>query len=108
MPVVFFLNRLHPHVSGARFEQWVRDVDYPMAHKLSTITSYVVSRIDGSLDGSPSSYQYIERVEVTDLAAYQDELASAQGMDDFFRQWASYVAESIAMHGEEVPEAPPS
>ena len=102
MPVVFFLNRLHENVTGEQYETWVREVDYPTARALKTIKSYVVNRIDGTLDGKPSPYPYIERVEITDLAAYRDELANAQGMEEFFKQWSAHVAESIAVHGEEV------
>ena len=102
MPIVFFLNRLHPNVTGAQYEKWVREVDYPTARALKTINSYVVNRIDATLDGGSSPYQYIERVEITDLDAYRDELKNAPGMGDFFQQWSSHVAESVAVHGEEI------
>jgi hypothetical protein len=102
MPVVFFLNKLREGVSGAQYEQWVREVDYPTARSLKTITSYVVHRIDATLEGGAAPYDYIERVEVTELAAYRAELAGGEGMQDFFRQWSAHVAESVAVHGEEI------
>jgi len=102
MPVVFFLNKLRDGVTSEQYETWVREVDYPKARALKTIRSYVVNRMDGSLEGGASPYHYIERVEVTDLAAYQQELKDGQGMDEFFQQWSSYIGESVAVHGQEI------
>lgn len=102
MPVVFFLNKLREGVTGAQYEQWVREVDYPTARALKTIRSYVVHRIDATLEGGTPPYQYIERVEITDLAAYREELAHGAGMEGFFAQWSAHVAESVAVHGEEI------
>ncbi len=102
MPVVFFLNKLRDGITGDNYEEWVREVDYPTARALSTIKSYVVARTPTTLDGSPSPYDYIERVEVTDIAAYREELAGAPGMESFFEQWSSRVGESIAVFGDEI------
>ncbi len=102
MPVVFFLNKLRDGVAPEEYEQWIREVDYPVARALPQIKSYVVAKIDRTLDGKDSPYPYIERVEVTDLAEYQNALANAEGMEEFFAQWSSYVGESIAVHGEEI------
>jgi hypothetical protein len=100
MPVVFFLNKLREGVTD--YEQWVREVDYPKARSLATIKSYVVARTPTTLEGEPSPYDYIERVEVTDIDAYRQELADAEGMQDFFQQWSSRVGESVAVYGDEI------
>jgi hypothetical protein len=102
MPVVFFLNKLREGVAGEEYEQWVREVDYPTARALKTINSYVVARTPTTLEGNPSPYDYIERVEVTDIDAYRQELAGAEGMEDFFSQWSAKVGESIAVFGDEI------
>ena len=102
MPVVFFLNKLRAGVDPAEYEEWVRIVDYPTARALTTINSYVVAKTATTLDGQPSPYDYIERVEVTNIDDYRNELANATGMDDFFKQWSSRVGESVAVHGEEI------
>ena len=101
MPVVFFLNKLRPGVRGADYERWVREVDYPTARALSTIRSYVVARTEATLEGQPSPYDYVERVEITDVDAYRRELADPS-MTDFSRQWSTYVGESLAVFGEEI------
>ena len=100
MPVVFFLNKLREGVTD--YEQWVREVDYPTARALKTIKSYVVARTPATLEGEPSPYDYIERVEVTDVDAYRQELANAEGMESFFQQWSSRVGESVAVYGDEI------
>lgn len=101
MPVVFFLNKLRPGVQPAAYERWVRDVDYPTARSLDTIKSYVVAKMNATLDGAPPPYDYIERVAITDIDAYRAELASPK-MGDFADQWRSYVGESIAVFGDEI------
>lgn len=99
MRVVFFLNTLHEHVSPADYEAWVREVDYPTARSLPSIIEYTVVRVEGPLEGDdPVPYQYIERVLISDLAAYRDDLKNP-ALSEFSRQWSSHVASSTALHG---------
>jgi hypothetical protein len=99
MQVVFFLNKLHTQVSTADYEEWVRTVDYPTARSIPSIREYTVVRIEGPLeDDSAAPYQYIERVLITDLDAYRNDLKNPE-LEDFGKQWSSYVADSIAVHG---------
>ena len=97
---VFFLNRLRDGVAAADYERWVHEVDYPFARGLASINSYVVSRLQETLDGAPSPYAYLEVVEVTDIAAYRAELGAGPTMEAFAREWSSYVGESVAVFGE--------
>jgi hypothetical protein len=101
MAVVFFLNRLRSGVTGEDYERWVREVDYPTARSLATIRSYVVARMAGTLEGQPAPYDYVERVEITDIDDYRKELADPK-MGDFAQQWSGFVGESIAVFGEEI------
>ena len=101
MPVVFFLNRLRPDASGAVYERWVREVDYPTARSLPPIKSYVVAKMAATLDGQPAPYDYIERVEITNIDDYRAALA-APAMEAFAREWSSHIGESIAVFGEEI------
>jgi hypothetical protein len=101
MAVVFFLNKLRPGVRGEDYERWVRDVDYPTARSLDTITSYVVAKMAATLDGNPAPYDYIERVEITDIDDYRKELADPK-LGDFAQQWSAFVGESTAVFGDEI------
>jgi hypothetical protein len=77
----------------------VRTVDYPTARALPSITEYTVVRIEGSLEGDESGpYQYIERVLISNLDAYRDDLKNPK-LADFSKQWSSYVSSSTAVHG---------
>jgi hypothetical protein len=99
MDVVFFLNKLHSGVSPAEYEEWVSTVDYPTAHSIPSIREYTVCRIEGLLEGDePAPYQYVERVLITDLDAYRQDLKDPR-LEDFGKQWSSRVAESVALHG---------
>ena len=101
MPVVFFLNKLRPGVAAEDYERWVREVDYPTARGLGTIESYVVARMEATLDGAASPYDYIERVEITGIGDYRREL-SGPALAEFSRQWSALVGESIAVFGDEI------
>src|SRR4051794_6228499 len=101
MPVVFFLNRLRPGASAAGYERWVREVDYPTARALPPIKSYVVAKMAAALDGQPAPYDYIERVEITDVEDYRAAL-SDPSMAAFAGEWSSHIGESVAVFGEEL------
>lgn len=99
MPIVFFLNTLHHHVTPEAYEEWVRTVDYPTARSLPSILEYTVTRAEGLLEGKGiAPYQYVERVVVTDLVDYRRDLASPS-LSEFSEAWNSYVATSIAIRG---------
>jgi hypothetical protein len=101
MPVVFFLNKLRPGASSADYERWVQEVDYPTARALPPIRSYVVAKMASTLDGQPAPYDYIERVEITDIDDYRAALADPS-MTAFANEWSSHVGESVAIFGEEI------
>ena len=76
--VRFVFAALKPGVSAADYERFEREVDYVVAAKLKTIVSYRTHRITetgAGLSGGP--WDYVERIEVADRAAYEAELAVA-------------------------------
>lgn len=99
MLTVFFLNKLHPHISAADYEEWVRTVDYPTARAIPSIKEYTVCRTEGLLEGTGDPpYQYIERVLVTNFDSYLQDLRNPD-LSNFSEQWGSYVANSTAVRG---------
>jgi hypothetical protein len=92
MPVVrYVLAKLRPGVSREEYERFEREVDYVVASRLATIVSYRTHRITEAgprLAGGP--WDYIERIEVTDRAAYERELALA-GRDLIDELYAKYL-----------------
>lgn len=76
--VRYVLVKMKPGVSRDEYEKFEREVDYAIAGGLKTIVSYRTHRITEAgprLQGGP--WDYIERIEVTDRAAYEQELATA-------------------------------
>jgi len=97
---VFFLNRLREGVDADEYESWIRRVDYPVARAQGAITSYTVTRIEGTLAGSGESpYDYLEVIEITDLESYRA-LGSLPEFEQLLKDWSQYVAEAVMIHGE--------
>jgi hypothetical protein len=97
---VFFLNRLHEGADRDEYEAWIRRVDYPIARAQGAITSYTVTRIDGTLTGEGASqYDYLEVIEITDLDAYRA-LGDLPEFKQLLQEWSQYVAEAEMIHGD--------
>jgi hypothetical protein len=76
--VRYVLVKMKPGVSREEYERFEREVDYAVAGRLKTIVSYrthCIAGADPRLGGGP--WDYIERIEVTDRAAYEQELTTA-------------------------------
>jgi hypothetical protein len=89
--VRYVLAKLKPGVSPEEYERFEREVDYVVAGRLKTIVSYRTHRItatDARLAGGP--WDYIERIEITDPAAYDTELA-ATGKELIDELYAKYL-----------------
>jgi hypothetical protein len=92
--VRFVLAKLKPGVSREDYERFEREVDYAVSARLTTIVSYRTHRITEAgprLGGGP--WDYIERIEVTDRAAYEKELAE-QGKELIEELYARYLDRS--------------
>ena len=89
--VRYVLAKLKPGVSAEEYERFEREVDYAVSAKLKTIISYRTHRItatDPRLAGGP--WDYIERIEITDRAAYEKELAEL-GRELIEELYANYL-----------------
>jgi len=76
--VRYVLAALKPGVDPDDYERFEREVDYADSTKIKSIVSYRTDRISdtsGTISGGP--WQYIERIEITDRKAYEEELAVA-------------------------------
>jgi hypothetical protein len=75
--VRYVLAALKPGVDREAYERYEREVDYVVASRLTSIVSYRTHRlvdVVGPLGGGP--WHYLERIEVTDRAAYEAEIAT--------------------------------
>ena len=89
--VRYVLAKLRPGVSAADYERFEREVDYAVSARIKSIVSYRTHRITevgARLAGGP--WDYIERIEITDRAAYEQELA-AVGKELIDELYAKYL-----------------
>ena len=98
---VFFLNTLHDDADPAKYEDWIRRVDYPIARKQESIHSYEVTRIDGTVSGEGESpHQYIEVIEISGIEDYRAGMEGNPEFEQLLSEWSSYVADSVMVYGE--------
>jgi hypothetical protein len=75
--VRFVLAKLKPGVTMEAYERFEREVDYPTAGRMKTIVSYRTHRLTEPIKGVEGGpWDYIERIEITDRAEYEKELAT--------------------------------
>lgn len=73
--VRYVFAALKPGVDPEVYEKYEREVDYAVAARMKTIVSYRTHRLTdvvGTLEGGP--WDYLERIEITDRAAYEAEI----------------------------------
>ncbi|MCE0763295.1 hypothetical protein LWC35_10305 [Pseudonocardia kujensis] len=100
---VFFLTDLQAGAIPAEYENWVREVNYPTARSLPSIASYQVIRIDGGLPETPAiTGSYLEVIEVSDVDAYQQDVANLPGREQFMQQIGTFFANTVAGYGTAV------
>ena len=75
--VRYVFAALKPGVDRQEYERYEREVDYVVAGKMKSIISYRTHRLTGvspNMGGGP--WDYVERIEITDRAAYDAEIAT--------------------------------
>ena len=104
--VRFVINTLKPGVDPAAYERWLREYDYRVAKTLSSIVSYRTHRIEGPIHGTEAPWRYIERIEVSDLAQYQKDIASPAGQELLRQLYENYCdrSKSIFFTTEPIPD----
>jgi hypothetical protein len=92
--VRYVLAKMKPGVSREDYERFERDVDYAVVARLKTIVSCRTHRITEVGERlAPVGWDYIDRIEVTDRAAYEKELATA-GMELIDELYGKYLDRS--------------
>jgi hypothetical protein len=92
--VRYVFAALKPGVDRDEYERYEREVDYAVAAKMKTIISYRTHRLTdviGNLAGGP--WDYLERIEITDRAAYDAEIATV-GKDLITELYEKYLDKS--------------
>lgn len=88
--VRYVLAKMKPGVSREDYERFEREVDYVVSSRIKSIVSYRTHRITEAGDRlAPMGWDYIERIEITDRAAYEKELAEKgkQLLDELYGKY---------------------
>lgn len=74
--VRYVLIALQPGVEAAAYERFWREVDHPTTTGLASVVDYRLDRLTAAPAGiAGGPWDYVERFEVTDRGAFQDEAA---------------------------------
>ena len=107
MPIRYVITTLKPGVKREDYERWLREYDYVVAKTLPSIKSYRTHRIEGPINGAESAgWNYIERIEISDVEQYQRDIASPAGQELMRQLYESYLdrPKNIYFWSEEIPD----
>ena len=92
--VRYVLAKMKPGVTREAYEKFEREVDYVIAARIPSIVSYRTHRITEAGEKiAPVGWDYVERIEITDRATYEKELA-AQGQQLLDELYTTYLDRS--------------
>jgi hypothetical protein len=96
MPItrIVVLLKLKPGSSRPDYEAWARSVDLPHVNRLQSVQGFEVFEATGLLGSADSPpYDYIEVLDVADMALFGQEVASEtmKSIAAAFQRWADPV-----------------
>ncbi|MDB5364854.1 MAG: hypothetical protein JWM77_781 [Rhodospirillales bacterium] len=95
MPQVVVLFNLKQGVDAAAYEAWARATDLPIVRGLPSIGGFDVYRATGLLGSDRAlPYQYVELIEVDDMAQFGSDVAS-ETMQRVAGEFRSYADDPI-------------
>jgi hypothetical protein len=74
--LIVLFNLKNP-AAAADYERWAREVDLPTAGSLPSVELFEVLKAKGLLGGGASPYQYVEIIQVRDMARFGVDAATA-------------------------------
>ena len=91
---IIVLLKLKPGTSRPDYEAWARSVDLPTVNRLQSVQGFEVFEATGLLGSNDSPpYDYIEVLDVADLALFGQEVASEtmKAIAAEFQRWSDPV-----------------
>ncbi len=58
------------------YEKWAKETDLPTVNGLSSVEKFDVLKVVGTFDGSDAPYEYVEIIEVPDMAEFGKDVGS--------------------------------
>jgi len=78
MAKIVVLFNLKPGVAVADYEKFARETDLPIVNRLPSINRFEALKATGLLGGGSAPFQYIEIVDVKDMAQFGKDVATEQ------------------------------
>ena len=103
MPTVFILTKLKKGVDQDRYEQWVKEYDYPMCKKhFKSVTFYRAYKAVGESKGNVP-YDFVEHLDVTSFEEYKRDGETPE-FQELIRQWGEFLEseEAILIYTEPI------
>ena len=66
----FFFTRIQDDASGAGYERWALDVDYPFTRRQPAVGRYEILRVEPAPLGTQPPWEYAELIEVNDADTF--------------------------------------
>jgi hypothetical protein len=107
---VYWLVRLKPGVTAEEYQAFVRRVDYPAVARIASIRTYRSTHVVGAIPADQGvPFDFVDVVEVDDLAAYLRDLESHPAVVEVHSQSPNLVEVLHCVIAEPVlPDAAPS
>lgn len=101
MAYVVVLFNLKPDVDRDAYEEWARTTDIPTVNSLPSVHSFRVMRATGTLSGAASPYEYVEIIDVKDMAQLGADIA-ADPMPAIAAQFQAFADNPVFILAEEM------
>ena len=108
MTTVYWFVKLRPGASAEDYRRFVQTVDYPEIRNIASIRSYRSNQVMRSLpEGGVLPFDFIDVVEVADLAAYERDLREHPAVERVHSQSPNMVEVVDCLVTEVVPRREP-
>lgn len=101
MAHVVVLFNLRTDADRAAYEEWARTADMPTVRSLKSVDSFRVFKSSGLLGGGAAPFEYVEIIEVNDMAQLGADIA-ADPMPQIAAAFQSFADNPIFMLTEEM------
>jgi hypothetical protein len=100
MPTMFVPLKLKDGADKAAYEKWALERDIPTAAALDGVDSFVLHRIERTIDGAPSPYDYVEVITISDLDAFGKAASASAEMPKIVEELNGFIDGAPFMLGE--------
>ena len=105
VPIRVILVKLRADADPRAYETFIRQVDYPVAATRQSIPYYRIHRIrPDTWEPAPADWDYVEYIQVTDVAAYTAERAERPNTESQRRN-PEFVERTLAFWADVVEPA---